>query len=72
MSYPNKPRWHYFTVVRGQGMPIKISARAPEDLQPVYEGIVGFLDRDARTKRARLEQHRERARASGMHRETYY
>mmetsp|Transcript_12071 Transcript_12071/g.25711 ORF Transcript_12071/g.25711 Transcript_12071/m.25711 type:complete len:577 (+) Transcript_12071:210-1940(+) len=70
VQYPNKPKWHYFTVVRGQGLPIKISARTFEDLQPVYEGIVTFLDWEARMKRARMEQNRERM--QGMYRETYY
>jgi len=72
VQYPNKPKRNYFTVVRGQGMPIKISARTAEDLQPVYEGIVGFLDRDARMRHARMEQNRERARLAGMQEERYY
>lgn len=73
VQYPNKPKWHYFTVVRGTGLPIKISARMPEDLHPVYEGIVGFLDREMRMKKMRMEQSRERMHnMSGMYRETYY
>mmetsp|Transcript_1577 Transcript_1577/g.3436 ORF Transcript_1577/g.3436 Transcript_1577/m.3436 type:complete len:734 (-) Transcript_1577:365-2566(-) len=72
VQYPNKPKWHYFTVVRGTGLPIKISARMPEDLHPVYEGIVGFLDREMRVKKMRMEQSRERMHMTGMYRETYY
>lgn len=72
IQYPNKPRWYYFTVVRGTGLPIKISCRMPEELHPVYEGIVGFLDREARVKKLRMEQNRERMHMNGMYRETYY
>jgi len=72
VQYPNKPTWHYFTVVRGTGLPIKISARTAEDLQPVYEGIVGFLDREDRMKKLRMEQNRAVHNMSGMYRETYY
>jgi len=71
-QYPNKPKWHYFTVVRGTGLPIKISARTPEDLHPVYEGIVGFLDSEMRMKKISMEQSRERMHMPGMYRETYY
>ena len=72
VRYPNKPTWHYFTVVRGQGLPIKISASSAEELQPVYDGIMSFLDKEARLKRKRMEERRERMQAGGMYRETYY
>ena len=72
LRYPNKLKWHYFTVVRGTGLPIKISASSAEELAPVYEGIVGFLDREARMKKMRMEQNRERTHMQGMYRETYY
>lgn len=72
VQYPNKSKWCYFTVVRGTGLPIKISASTPEALYPVYEGIVGFLDKELRMKKMRMEQNRERMQMSGMYRETYY
>eukprot|EP00578_Thalassiosira_sp_NH16_P024844 CAMPEP_0181101538 /NCGR_PEP_ID=MMETSP1071-20121207/13811_1 /TAXON_ID=35127 /ORGANISM="Thalassiosira sp., Strain NH16" /LENGTH=616 /DNA_ID=CAMNT_0023184403 /DNA_START=99 /DNA_END=1949 /DNA_ORIENTATION=- len=79
VQYPNKPRWYYFTVVRGQGPPIKISTSAPEALQPLYDGITTFLDREAQRKDARMEERRrEQAMAMGTQgahnygRETYY
>lgn len=72
VHYPNNPKWHYFTVVRGTGLPIKISAPSWEELQPVYDGVVAFLDNEARVKRARMEASRERMNAAGMYRETYY
>jgi hypothetical protein len=71
VSYPNKPTWHYFTVVRGQGLPIRISSTDVEELQSVYDGIVSFLDKEARLKRMRMEERREQMQA-GSYRETYY
>lgn len=73
VRYPNKPTWHYFTVVRGQGLPIKISAPSAEELRPVYDGICSFLDKEARIKKIRMEERRERMyQESSMYRETYY
>lgn len=71
VCYPNKPTWHYFTMVRGQGLPIKISSADVEELQSVQDGIVSFLDKEARLKRVRMEERRERMQ-SGSYRETYY
>ncbi|KAL7547072.1 hypothetical protein ACHAWF_011400 [Thalassiosira exigua] len=72
VQYPNKPRWHYFTIVRGTGNPIKISCRTREELMPVMDGVACFLDAEDRAKRERAERERERMRQAGMYRETYY
>ena len=54
-------------------MPIKISAPSAEELQPVYDGIWSFLDKEARIKKIRMEERRERMhQESSMSRETYY
>lgn len=71
VQYPNKPRWYYFTVVRGQGLPIKISTTSPEALYPVYEGITTFLDKEMQMKRKRMEE-RRREQMTMYSTETYY
>lgn len=38
----------------------------------MYDGIVGFLDREAHMKKLRMEQNRERMQMHGMYQETYY
>merc|ERR1712071_464906 len=53
VQYPNKPRWHYFTIMRGTGNPIKISCRTREELMPVMDGVACFLDAEDRAKRER-------------------
>ncbi len=70
VCYPNKPTWYYFTVARGQGLPIKISSANVEELKSVQDGIVSFLDKEARLKRVRMEERSERMQ-SGSYRETY-
>lgn len=72
VRYPYKPTWHYFTVVRRQGLPIKISSTNVEELQSVYEGIVTFLDKEARLKQIRTEEQKDRLQSGMQYRETYY
>jgi len=61
VRYPNKPSaWHYFSIVRPQGLPIKISACTAELLQPIYEGVANFLDGDSRKRPVKVEEQRER------------
>ena len=74
VHYPNKEeRWYYFTVARPQGLPIKVSATSPEVLQPIYDGIADFLDREAKLKKKRMEEKRERMQQQNSYeRETYY
>jgi hypothetical protein len=59
VRYPYKPTWHYFTVVRGEEFPLKISSTSVEELQSVYEGIVTVLDKEAGIKQSRMEQRRD-------------
>ena len=70
---PNKPTWHYFTIIRPQGLPIKISATSAEELQPVYDGIATFLDKEAELKEKRRDI-RDKMHRDGMlqGQETYY
>jgi len=72
VRYPSKPLWNYFTIVRGQGVPIKISASSPEGLQPVYDGVVAFLANEVKMKKIRMEERRERMSMVGINTETYY
>jgi hypothetical protein len=47
VSYPNQRNcWYYFTIVRPAGMPIKISCTTREELMPIYEGVVAFLEKE--------------------------
>jgi hypothetical protein len=48
IRYPGQPTWHYFIIERTIGLPIKISAESAEKLQPVYEGIVSYLEKEAK------------------------
>jgi flagellar biosynthesis/type III secretory pathway chaperone len=66
VRYAYKPTWHYFTVVRGEKFPLKISSTNVEELQSVYEGIVTVLDKEARNGQSRMEQRRD------YNMETYY
>jgi hypothetical protein len=66
VRYPYKPTLHYFTVVRGEEFPLKISSTNVEELQSVYEGIVTVLDKEAGIKQSRMEQQRD------YDMETYY
>ena len=66
VRYAYKPTWHYFTVVRGEKFPLKISSTNVEELQSVYEGIVTVLDKEARNGQTRMEQRRD------YNMETYY
>lgn len=50
VQYPNQPEWHYFVIMREFGLPIKISAKSEEELDPVYEGISGYLAKNRKTK----------------------
>ena len=70
VRYPNKPTWYYFTVVRPLGTPIRISANRLEDLTPIYDGIMGFLERESLRQRAAIAKESEKM--SAMYRETYY
>ena len=73
VQYPNNPKWYYFTIVRGQGPPIKISCKYADELYPVFEGVSTFLDKEEKMKRQRFEQNREKMQQmQGMYRETYY
>jgi hypothetical protein len=71
VCYPRKPMWYYFTLVRGQGLPIKISSTDIEGLRSVHDGVVSFLDKEARLKHAYMEERRKQMQA-GSYRETYY
>ena len=73
VRYPNMPKWYYFTIVRGQGPPIKISTKNQQELYPVLEGVSTFLDKEGKMKRQRFGQNKERMQPmQGMYRETYY
>mmetsp|Transcript_23576 Transcript_23576/g.46993 ORF Transcript_23576/g.46993 Transcript_23576/m.46993 type:complete len:682 (-) Transcript_23576:331-2376(-) len=71
VRYPGKGTWYYFTVVRSFGLPIKISATRPEDLTPVYDGIMAFLERESKRRMDAAAERRERYTAS-YSAETYY
>ncbi|KAL9190709.1 hypothetical protein ACHAXT_000415 [Thalassiosira profunda] len=69
VKYPNKARWHYFTIMRSSGLPIKISAPTAEALKPVHDGIAAFLEKEERTRRDRLKVRMDNG---GVLRDTYY
>lgn len=70
IRYTNSQTWHYFTVVRSFGLPIKISSTSEDELKSIYNGIAGFLEREAKRKHAAMVEKRERM--SAMYKETYY
>lgn len=55
VKYPLRGTWHFFTIIRTSGMPIRISATNAEDLQPIYRGVQTFLDNEATKRKAVLE-----------------
>jgi hypothetical protein len=68
ISYPNERNcWYYFTIVRPEGMPIKISCKSREALRPIYEGVVAFLEKE----RTMQDSYGE-TRADGRGGETFY
>jgi hypothetical protein len=71
VSYPNQhTSWYYFTIVRPVGMPIKISCTSREELRPIYEGVLAFLEKEKQMD----EQFEERRIHGGgaRGRETFY
>mmetsp|Transcript_9687 Transcript_9687/g.22662 ORF Transcript_9687/g.22662 Transcript_9687/m.22662 type:complete len:526 (+) Transcript_9687:330-1907(+) len=74
VRYPNRPAaWHYFTILRPQGLPVKISATSEERLRPILEGVESFLEGDQRRRAAKVEERRGRITAANAYGgETYY
>lgn len=73
VKYPNKSRWSYFTIVRMQSVPIKISCSNAEAMQPILNGVAEFLANEDRMKKLRMEDKMNRQNmVGGVTRETYY
>lgn len=78
VKYPNKEPWYYFAIIRPSGLPIRISATSEQELKPIYNGVMNFLDHEERSRKSALEERRratysvDRRNSEGYRGETYY